>query len=71
MTGVMDAGFNGADPARGAALLLEHCAALERLDHARPSAFERLQGALGGDLARLLVRALAGGHRGRSADLLA
>lgn len=57
-------------PDRGALLLLEHCAALERFDAARPQAFERLEEILGGELARRLVIALAGDHRMRSWDLL-
>jgi hypothetical protein len=67
---VMEAAFETTDPARGAGLLLAHCAAIERLDDARPPAFERLQGVLGGDLARFLVGALAGDHRGRTPDLV-
>ena len=44
---------------RGYALLLEHCAALTQASPARTPAFERLEEALGGDLTRLLVVALA------------
>ena len=44
---------------RGADLLLEHCAALTRVSPARTPAFARLEEALGGDLTRLLVVALA------------
>ena len=44
---------------RGYELLLEHCAALTRVSSARTPAFERLEAALGGDLTRLLVVALA------------
>jgi hypothetical protein len=44
---------------RGAELLLEHCAALTDADIARPPALLRLEEALGGELARLLVGALA------------
>ena len=47
---------------RGFELLLEHCAALTRTSTARTPAFERLEEALGGQLTRLLVVALAG-HR--------
>jgi hypothetical protein len=51
---------------RGSALLLEHCAVLDRLDEARTPAVERLELALGGDLTRVLVTALArSGGRGR------
>jgi hypothetical protein len=47
-------------------LLLEHCAALDRLDEARTPAVERLELALGDDLTRLLVSALtASGTTGR------
>jgi hypothetical protein len=44
---------------RGYELLLEHCAALTRVSSARTPAFERLEEALGGELTRLLVVALA------------
>jgi len=44
---------------RGAELLLEHCAALTHVADRRPPAFVRLEQAVGGDLARLLVVALA------------
>ena len=44
---------------RGSTLLLEHCAALTRVSPARTPAFERLEEALGGDLTRLLLMALA------------
>jgi hypothetical protein len=44
---------------RGSELLLEHCAALTRISSARTPAFERLEEALGGELTRLLVVALA------------
>ena len=44
---------------RGYTLLLEHCAALTRICPDRIPAFERLEEALGGDLTRLLVVALA------------
>jgi hypothetical protein len=44
---------------RGYELLLEHCAALTRVPARRTPAFERLEEALGGDLARLLLVALA------------
>jgi hypothetical protein len=46
---------------RGAALLLEHCAALAQLTaEPRPPAGERLAAELGPELARRLVDALAG-----------
>jgi hypothetical protein len=44
---------------RGYELLLEHCVVLTRVSAARTPAFERLEEALGGDLTRLLVVALA------------
>ena len=44
---------------RGFELLLEHCAALTRASTGRTPAFERLEEALGGQLSRLLVVALA------------
>ena len=52
-------------PMRGAALLLEHCRAV---GNDGPSAYSRLQEALGDELARLLVHALSGaqGRRGSS-----
>jgi len=52
---------------RGAELLLEHCAALTRTHDRRPSAFIRLEEALGNDLARLLVGALAARRAQRAA----
>jgi hypothetical protein len=55
---------------RGTDLLLAHCAALTRLDDARAPASERLEHALGGDLARMLVLALAS-RRTRSVELAA
>jgi len=53
--------YDGSSPQgeRGYELLLEHCAALTRVSSARTPAFERLEAALGGDLTRLLVVALA------------
>jgi hypothetical protein len=44
---------------RGHALLLAHCSAVSRLEEARPDAFKRLEQQVGGDLARLLLTALA------------
>lgn len=44
---------------RGYELLLEHCAAITRVCSARTPAFARLEEALGGELTRLLVVALA------------
>lgn len=54
---------------RGAVLLLEHCAALDRRDE-RPRAFARLEEVVGGRLARLLVGALVGDHRLSPRDLV-
>jgi hypothetical protein len=52
--------------ARGAPRLLEHCAVLERVTSGeRPSARARLDLELGGDLAELLVGALASPGRSR------
>jgi hypothetical protein len=50
-------------------LLLEHCAALDQRDAARPGAYARLEEALGGRLARLLLGALVGDHRLSPRDL--
>ena len=52
-------------PQRGAGLLLVHCAAFA---DERENAYARLQQAIGGELARLLVFALTGpqGRRGSS-----
>jgi len=44
---------------RGYELLLEHCAALTQDYSGRAPAFERLERVLGGELARLLLVALA------------
>jgi len=55
---------------RGPDLLLEHCVAIPRANDARPPAYHRLERAVGGELARLLVVALAGRRRAR-ADLAA
>jgi hypothetical protein len=52
----------------GAALILRHCAVLGRLAEARPSAADRLHEALGDDLARLLVFALAQGQGRRGSS---
>ena len=55
---------------RGAVLLLEHCAALEPRDTARPRAYTRLEEALGQRLARLLLGSLVGDHRLSPRDLV-
>jgi hypothetical protein len=51
---------------RGSELLLEHCVALTRTADSRPPAFRRLEQAIGNDLARLLVGALATRRAGRA-----
>jgi hypothetical protein len=48
---------------RGPELLLAHCSALALPEGHRPPAFWRLEQAVGGELAHLLVIALAGRHR--------
>ena len=55
-------------PARGADLLIEHCAALDT-SCSRLSANERLERMVGGSLARLLVGALQGPRGSRRDDL--
>jgi len=55
---------------RGSELLLEHCSALTRESDSRPPAFLRLEAELGGDLARLLVGALATRRSVRPAALV-
>jgi hypothetical protein len=50
-------------PLRGVDLLLVHCRAV---GDDRPSAYARLQDAVGGELARLLVFALSRPHGNRS-----
>ena len=54
---------------RGADLLLAHCAPLADADRSRPPALLRLEEALGGELARLLVGALATRRGARPAVL--
>ncbi len=51
------------DGGRGPELLLAHCTALARPEGHRPPALWRLEQAVGDELARLLVIALAGRHR--------
>ena len=64
----MDAALAQSDaPARGARLLLAHCAVLE--DDRRAPAQKRLRAALGHDLANLLVTALAGRNHRRYRDV--
>ncbi len=54
-------------PVRGADLILEHCAALDRWEMQRTPAVERLERELG-PLARLLLFALAGAQSRRSSS---
>ena len=54
--------------ARGARLLLAHCASLNR-DGDGPAPVERLRQLLGAELTRLLLVALAGDHGMRSRGL--
>ena len=56
----MNAEMSPRNPNRGAGLLLEHFAAFDEMDlRQREPARVRLQRALGPDLSRLLLRALA------------
>jgi hypothetical protein len=59
--------MNAAKPQpRGLALILEHCARLDSEEQDdRPAAATRLRQAIGDELARLLLSALSGDHRGR------
>ena len=50
---------------KGADLLLEHCATLDRLVETRSPVDDRLEQELGSKLAQRLVHALAGDHRAR------
>lgn len=47
---------------RGITRIVEHCARLNIVEHATPTAAIRLRQAIGDELARLLVSALAGDH---------
>jgi hypothetical protein len=53
------------ESSRGLSLILEHCARLNSVEYGRPTAVLRLRQAIGEDLARLLLAALAGDHRAR------
>lgn len=44
-------------------LILEHCARMESLENVEPTASLRLRQAIGEELSRLLLNALAGDHR--------
>ena len=48
-------------------LLLAHCAAMSQAERPRRPVFERLREKIGAKLARLLVSALSGSQRDRSA----
>ena len=50
---------------RGLALILEHCARLNDEESVRPAPAARLRQAIGEELARLLLNALADDHRRR------
>lgn len=52
-------------PTRGISLILEHCARLNAFEDGQPSAALRLEQLVGGELARLLMSALAGDHHSR------
>jgi hypothetical protein len=51
---------------RGLALIAEHCARLAASPEGRPPASHRLEQRAGEELARLLLKALAGDHRARA-----
>ena len=57
------------DDGKAVSRLLDHCRMTGSSD-VRPLARERLEAALGGELARLLVDALAGDHRVLARSLL-
>jgi hypothetical protein len=51
------------DDGKAVSRLLDDCSGLARLAQVEPQAHERLEVALGGELARRLVGALSGDHR--------
>jgi hypothetical protein len=51
------------DDGKAVSRLLDHCSRMSLLAQAKPQARDRLEDALGGELARRLVGALAGDHR--------
>jgi hypothetical protein len=56
--------MNAAEPpARAMTLILEHCARMNSLESVEPTAAFRLRQAIGEELSRLLLHALAGDHR--------
>ena len=58
------------DEGRAASRLLDHCSRMAGGAAAKPQARERLEAALGGELARRLIGALAGDHRVRAGVFL-
>ncbi len=56
--------MTAADPQpRAMTLILEHCARMNSLETVQPAASLRLRQAIGEELAKLLLNALAGDHR--------
>jgi hypothetical protein len=56
--------MNAAEPqTRAMTLILEHCARMNSLESVEPTASLRLRQAIGEELAKLLLNALAGDHR--------
>ena len=56
--------MTAADPQpRAMTLILEHCARMNSLETVQPAASLRLRQAIGDELAKLLLNALAGDHR--------
>ena len=56
--------MNAAEPpTRAMTLILEDCARMHSLENVEPTAALRLRQAIGEELARLLLNALAGDHR--------
>jgi hypothetical protein len=56
--------MNAAEPQSQALThILEHCARMHSLENLEPTASLRLRQAIGEELARLLLNALAGDHR--------
>ena len=51
------------DDGKAVSRLLDHCARIAYIADAKPLARDRLDAALGGELARRLVGALSGDHR--------
>jgi hypothetical protein len=54
---------NVSPPEKAVSRLLDHCCGVARLAQVKPRARERLDVALGGELAGRLVGALSGDHR--------